>query len=274
MKLCVMSYTLARRTSAPEFDLVRMCEFTRNLGLDGIDVVTTYGRHPREVRRLLDDFGLKPVCYTFCVDINQPDAKAQQAGLDALKREIAAAVTVGADKVMVVTPGSADWPREQSRRNYLRALAAAMPWARAAGLTVTIENFPGASSPFVTAADFALAKKELPELKLTFDCGNCFTGGEDPAASFRACAADVVHAHFKDWAVCAAPDGMLGLDGRHYRGALIGEGAVDHRSVLAAMKEAGYRGYIDIEYEGDAYLPEDATRRAVRHLDTLIAGLA
>lgn len=269
MNFCVMSYTLARKLRPEEFDLVRMCEFTRELGLDGVDVVTTYGRHPREVRRLLNDFGLKAVCHTFFADINQDSAAAAAAGVDAVKRGIDAAGVLGTDKVMVVTPGRDGLDRGQSRRNYIRALQAVAPHARQAGITVTIENFPGAASPFVIAADYQAAKRELPDLKLTFDCGNCFTGGEDPAESFRACAADVVHAHFKDWEVCTGSDGMPGLDGRRYRGALIGEGAIDHASVLRAMRAARYAGYIDIEYEGDTYTPEDATRRALAHLRRL-----
>ena len=115
-----------------------------------------------------------------------------------------------------------------------------------------------------------LFPREIPELKLTFDNGNAFTG-EDPAESFRLCAADVVHAHFKDWELCTG--GLLGLDGRSYRGALIGEGMLDQRSCLAAMKKAGYTGYINIEYEGDKYDPEEATRRAADHMNKLMAEL-
>lgn len=270
MKLSVMSYTLARRKSNEDFDLVRMCQFTLELGLDGIDVVTTYGRHPREIRRLLDDFGLKAACHTFFADLNHADPKAQQPGLDTIKRGIDNAVTIGADKIMVVTPGKDGVARDETRRNFIAGLKKVAPVAKDAGITLTVENFPGAFSPFVTAGDFHIAKKEIPGLKLTFDNGNAATG-ENAAASFRLCATDVVHAHFKDWEL--ADNGMLGLDGRRYRGALIGEGIMDHQSVLAEMKKAGYKGYINIEYEGDKYDPEDATRRAAKYLTGLMADL-
>ena len=267
MKLSVMSYTLARGKRDEDFDLVRMCQLTMELGLEGIDVVSLYGRHPREVRRLLDDFGLKAVCHTFFADLNHAEPKAQQPALDNVKRGIDNAVAIGADKVMVVTPGKNGMSRDDSRKNFIRGLKKAAPWARDAGITLTVENFPGADSPFVIASDFLAAQREIPELKLTFDNGNAFTG-ENPAESFRLCAADVVHAHFKDWDICT--DGMLGLDGRRYRGALIGEGVLDHKSCLAAMKKAGYPGYINIEYEGAKYDPEEATRRAAKYLSGLM----
>ena len=66
---------------------------------------------------------------------------------------------------------------------------------------------------------------------------------------------------------------MLGLDGRCYRGGLIGEGVVDQRSCLAAMKQAGYDGFIDIEYEGDSYTPDEATRQAVAYLSEMLQEL-
>jgi sugar phosphate isomerase/epimerase len=270
MKLSVMSYTLARQLSPDQLDLVRMFEFTRELGLEAVDIVTTYGRHPREVRRLLDDFGLRAACHTFNADFNQTDAAVLQEALDTVRRGLENAVVLGAPSIMVVTPGKEGVAREETRRRYIEGFARAVPFAREAGVNLTVENFPGALSPFVTAADFLEAKRKVPDLRLTFDSGNVFTGGEDPAASFRLCAGDVVHAHFKDWTHPEPSAGMLGLDGRRYTPALIGEGLLDHRGCLAAMREAGYGGYINIEYEGDAYNAEDATRRAVTYLTGLL----
>ena len=48
------------------------------------------------------------------------------------------------------------------------------------------------------------------------------------------------------------------------------EGIVPHRECLAAMKQAEYKGYINIEYEGNKYPPDAATRRAAKYLRTLM----
>ena len=270
MKLSVMSYTLARQLGPDQLDWVRICELTSDLGLEAVDVVGTYGRHPREVRHLLDDFGVRAACYTFNADFNQTEAAALQEALDTVRQGLETAVVLGAPAIMIVTPGRDGVAREETRRRYVEGFARAMPFAHDAGVHLSFENFPGALSPFVISADFLEAKREAPDLRLTFDSGNVFTGGEDPAESFRLCAADVVHAHFKDWTHPEAPEGMLGLDGQRYTPALIGEGLLDHRSCLAAMREAGYGGYINIEYEGNAYGAEDATRRAVAYLNGLL----
>ena len=247
MKLSMMSYTLAR---AKDFDLNRMCELTNELKLKGVDMVTTYGRPPEEIRRMLDQHGLKTICYTFFVDLIFPDTALRQAGVDVIKQGIEAAVILGADKVMIPTPGKKDVPRDLARRYIIRGLQEALVVARQAGVTLTLENFPGAGSPFVISSDMLEAVREVPGLKITFDNGNVLLGGEDPAASFERCVPHVVHAHFKDWVRAARGQGSEGLDGRWYKAALIGEGRVDHKACLAAMKQAGYKGYINIEYEG------------------------
>ena len=110
----------------------------------------------------------------------------------------------------------------------------------------------------------------MPGLQLTYDAGNAACG-EDPVSSFEQCASYVVHAHFKDWDVLdqEAEGYRRMLDGRWRQPALIGEGAMDHRVVLRAMQRAGYDGCINIEYEGDAYDPYTATRKAVEYLRSI-----
>lgn len=276
MKLSVMSYTLARQGWKKDnrFDLVGMAELAVKLGIDGVDMVTTYGLDPREVRRILDDHGVKTVCYTFDVALNHPTRAERRKGVDQVKAGLDTAAALGTDKIMVVTPGNPAFPRDISRRNWIGGLQECVPLAKQAGITMTIENFPGPDSPFVISSDVLEAVREAPGLKITYDNGNVFTGGEDPAVSFQRCAAHVVHAHFKDWS--AAPAGSQSremLDGRCYQAALIGEGLVDHKACLAAMKTAGYAGYINIEYENNRYRPDEATERAARYLQGLIGEL-
>ena len=270
MKLSMMSYTLAR---AKDFDLNRMCALTNELKLEGVDMVTTYGRKPEEIRRMLDQHGLKTICHTFFADLIFPDTAGRQAGVDAIRQGIEAAVILGTDKVMIPTPGKKNVPRDLERRYIIRGLQEVLVMARQAGVTLTLENFPGPGSPFVISSDMLEALREVPGLKITFDNGNVFLGGEDPAASFERCVPHVVHAHFKDWVLAEPGKGMEGLDGRWYKAALIGEGLVDHKACLQTMKQAGYSGYINIEYEGNDYNPEEATRRAPKYLRGLLREL-
>jgi sugar phosphate isomerase/epimerase len=269
MKLCMMSYTMARR---PElFSIRSMLELTRELGLDAIDYVTLHDTPAAELRKVTDDFGIAVACHTFIADLNFANQRERQPGIDAAKRGIEAAVALGAGMVMIPTPGKEGVPRAESRRNIIEGLKEVCDIARQAGVTATVENFGGAKSPFVIADDVLEAIREVPGLALTFDSGNVLTGGEDPALSFARCAEHTIHAHFKDWRLTDPGKGLLGLDGRWYQGAVIGEGIVDHRSCLEAMKRAGYGGHINIEYEGNDYTPAEATRRAAAYLRGIMA---
>lgn len=274
MKLSMMSYTMYRQVKEGPFDFKAMCALTRKLGMDAVDVVTLSGYSAKEVRGMLDGHGLKAACHTFFADLNFPDPAGRAVGVDAIKAGLETAVVLGAPVAMIPTPGKQGVPREVTRSRYIRGLQEACAFARQADVTLTVENFPGALSPFVVSGDVLEAVREVPGLKVTFDNGNAFTGGEDAAISFSRCAEHVVHCHFKDWCHMPAGQGMQGLDGRWYAPDLIGEGLVDQRSVLQAMKAAGYKGYINIEYEGDKYPAGEAVAKVVRYLQDVMASLA
>lgn len=271
MKIAMMSYTMARGEWGQSADIAALCRLTQELRLDGIDWVTTYGHSPSDVQRITNDFGLKNICHTFFASLQSPDAKERRVGLDQVREGLEVAAALGADKVMLPLPGRPELPREETRRYALEELPAAVEMGQALGITVTIEHFPGATSPFVTAADMDEAVRAVPGLKITYDNGNILTGGEDPAEAYRHSAEDIVHAHFKDFEL--ADEGLLGLDGRRYRGALVSEGLVDPWPCLQAMHEGGYAGYIDFEYEGTKYTPEEAMRKAVPRLQEMIERL-
>ena len=271
MKIAMMSYTMARGEWGQEADVAALCRLTRELGLDGIDWVTTYGKPAAEIKLIMDDFGLKTVAHTFFAGIQSPDPQARKAALDEVKIGLDTAAALGTDIVMIPLPGVPDVPREETRKNAIAGLAEAVALGAAMGITITTEDFPGAGSAFITSADMLEGLAAVPGLKITYDNGNVLTGGEDPAQAFRNIAEHVVHAHFKDFEL--VDEGMVGLDGRNYRGALIGEGLVHPLPCLQAMHECGYEGYINFEYEGNLYTPEESMRRGVPPLLEAIATL-
>jgi len=265
MNYSMMSYTFSRQPRY--FDIKEMLTVAQDLKMSGVDWVTLHDRSAKELRRMSQDYGLPVVCHTFFTDMDFPSAAGRQKGVDAARRGIEAAVELGAPVLMIPTIPKPGEPREQARRNWIAGLQEVVAFGNQANVAVTVENFPGVWSPFVTSDDVLEAVRDVPGLKLTFDNGNA-SGGEHPGDSFTRCARYVVHAHFKDW--CEVPtgaeNGMQMLNGRYYKPALIGEGSVDVHSCLIAMGKAGYQGHINIEYEGDLYPPAEAVRRAVSYL--------
>jgi len=270
MKIALMSYTLARGRWGKNPDLRELCELASSLRIDGVDWVTLYGFAAEEVVRVTADYGLKNICYTFFAPVHNSEKRAE--AMDLIKRGLDTAGVLGADKIMLPLGGVEGQSREYSRQLALEGLAEAVSMAEKQGITVTVEHFHGRLAPFITSEDMEQAVAIVPGLKITYDNGNVYTSGEDPAEAFTRVHEHIVHAHFKDWH--AVEEGRLqGLDGRFYKGALVGEGVVDPKPCLEAMAAAGYEGYINMEYEGQEYDPKEAIIRGTKYLQELIASL-
>jgi len=268
MKISMMSYTMARGKWGKNPSVEELCKFTQKLGLEGIDWVTTYEIEPKEIRHIMDDFGLKTVCYTFFADINFPDKKSRQPGLDKIKEGLVAASVLRTDKVMLPIGGKKEYSREESRKNVIEGLKDIVKIGKEFNIIITVEHFPDIKGPFLTSSDVNQAIKEVPELRITYDSGNVIIGKEDPVKGFLNSKDYIVHSHFKDWVI--SENGRPGMDGKLYEPALVGEGVVNYKSVINAMRQAGYNGYINLEYEGKKYTPENAMIKGVKFLKSIM----
>ncbi len=88
------------------------------------------------------------------------------------------------------------------------------------------------------------------------DIGNFLCADEDPLSAVKRMAPYAFHCHVKDFHVkpADAPDPGKGWFrsrcGAYLRGSIIGHGQVDVPGCIAAMKSAGYDGFVSIEFEG------------------------
>lgn len=266
MQLAIQTYTMGRKQK--ELDLERMCAFTREtVGLEAMDWCGLHGSDPESVRKLTDKFGIKNFCYTAKCDFDAP-ASERPAVLAQFREMLDIAKVLGAGMVMLPVPGKKDRPREETRQAYAEGLAEGIPLAAEAGITVTIEHFPAASSPFISSDDMNRIAEAVPGVKVCFDSGNVSTAGENAGDAFRKNAPHVAYAHFKDFHFSSdeQPGWQRNLDGRWRQPALVGDGDTDNRAALQAMKECGFKGCINIEYEGNEMAPPEAVAEGVRRV--------
>lgn len=271
MQISMMSYTLARGEWGKTPDPAALCRLCLELGLGKVDWVTTHGLDPRRIREVTDDHGLENICHTVLTEIQGPDEKTRRRGLEQVRQGLETAAVLGAGLIMLPVKGVPGMDRNEVRKTAIEGLAEAVALGRQEGITVSIEHYAGTLSPFAVPADVNEAVRAVPGLKITYDNGNIFVGGNDPAEGFVLSGRDIIHAHFKDFELFR--DGLECLDGNRYRGVLVGEGLVDPLPCLRAMHACGYRGCIDFEYEGSAYTPEEAMRKAVPKLKRMIESL-
>ncbi len=236
-------------------------------GVKALNWVGCYGKSPAVLRRLTLDAGLEVSCHTFVLQ-SFSRGLGEDAACSEAEARFAEAVELGAPRVMIVPlPIDGVETRAECRKRWCSLLARLAAPARAAHCQLTVENFEGAASPFVTAADLLEILDAAPEVRFTFDAGNAATG-EDPVDCARLLSGKIEYVHLKDWQVVQAEGRgtIRGIDGRLYRNAPVGEGENTLSAVVRELARQKYCGYADIEYGGTDFLPDEVIRRGVAWL--------
>ena len=267
MKISMMSASL----SVWGIHASKIAAASREMGLDGIEWVTSCNCSAKELRHYSEDNGLPVVCYTFWAY----DA-VLSGNTDPVKAGIDFALELGAPRVMIpfcVLPdpfGSVPpYPRSEAKKLWLENFHSSAELLRNAGLEWMIENYPGRESPMVYADDFFDFLKVYPDVKLVYDDGNS-ASCEDEILSLQRTWEYVRHVHFKDWAffadvppenhvLASRPDTVMAPR-------LILEGEVRTSEVWNELKKRNYSGYVSLEYEGRHHEPIGALTRVTRQL--------
>ncbi|HXH62229.1 MAG TPA: sugar phosphate isomerase/epimerase, partial [Fimbriimonadaceae bacterium] len=84
------------------------------------------------------------------------------------------------------------------------------------------------------------------------DTGNFMLVGQNSLEAVKDVADLAYMVHFKDFKKGTGTGHVFkALDGTDYMGTVIGEGEVDLAQCVAALKEAGFEGWLNLEYEGE-----------------------
>ncbi|GAB3926317.1 sugar phosphate isomerase [Microlunatus endophyticus] len=127
-------------------------------------------------------------------------------------------------------------------------------YAAGKGITTSLENH----GFFVQAADrvrrIVHAVGE-PNFKTTLDVGNFVCVDEDPTLSVPQNLPYAMIVHFKDFYIRPATQNpgegwFRSKAGKYLRGAIVGNGDLDLRSIAKSIKDSTYEGYASIEFEG------------------------
>jgi sugar phosphate isomerase/epimerase len=97
------------------------------------------------------------------------------------------------------------------------------------------KTYPGPAEAWRAAEPFD------KRIGLCIDVGHSFRAGQDPAAAIRRYHERLYHIHLKDLKL--SPQGKE-------QAIAVGEGHLDIRGIIAALKDVGYSHPVDFEYEG------------------------
>lgn len=103
-----------------------------------------------------------------------------------------------------------------------------------------------------------------PMLKINYDTGNAFLGGEDPYAGLETALPLLAHLHAKDISFAQAEEEQGKVTGTPV-GCACGEGVVDWARVIGILRQAGWSGVLSVE----CGTPAQAAA-SLSHLNTLL----
>lgn len=139
---------------------------------------------------------------------------------------------------------------------FLEALKPVADHAARVGVRLLVEPEPGLLIENVEQSEALMDRlTDYPAVGLNFDIGHFFCVGEDLPRAVRRLARYIGHVHLED----------ISADRVHFH-RVPGEGAIDFASVLHALREVGYDGWVTIELYPYIEDPDGAARLARKHL--------
>lgn len=232
---------------APELDLPAFLAHARAAGCTGVELrlgadqpvhVGLTERERRTCRDQLAESGLEVLCLASYVKLcsDGPDDEV----VDELGRTLDLAAELGAAGVRVFPGGTGDGGDDDRARRRLERVVADVP----AGVRILVETHD--SHP--RATDVVRLLEGVPDeapVDVIWDVAHSLVAGEPAHDTVATLGRRLAHVQVKD---------VERLE-RGATPALPGQGVLPLDSVAAALRDAGYRGYLSLEWER-AWFPE------------------
>ena len=261
MRLCMMSCMMGRFTPEQIAATAAAC------GMEAVDWVSTHHTDPAELRKISEDAGLRIAAHTM---LKKKFLQRDADYLDEFKASLEDACILGAPVLMLPPfPRIQQVSLEDDRKAWTEYYAQALPLARKAGITLTMESTGIINSPIVTVSEALEVLHNVPGLKLTLDHGNMQTA-EDAVDAYSMLKEHVVHIHLKDWKIYDSPHtgAALKRNGKYFANAVIGEGDMDLRMFWEKLDSSGRNLYVNLETMD--FMNPDSTPDVLKHVSKLL----
>jgi sugar phosphate isomerase/epimerase len=239
----------------------------RTYGLDAVEYVNTFfkesardARYLGELRRRADDAGVKSLLIMCDGEgaLGDPAEAARARAVENHHRWVEAAAFLGCHSIRVNAQSSGS-PDEQ-RRLAADGLRRLVEFSAPRGINVIVENHGGLSSNGAWLAG-VIADVAHPRCGTLPDFGNFLLSEGEWYDRYRGVAEMMPFAK-----AVSAKSHDFDADGN--------ERHTDYRRMLRIVLDAGYRGYVGIEYEGERLSEADGIRATRALLEQVRAELA
>ncbi|MEZ6140264.1 MAG: sugar phosphate isomerase/epimerase family protein [Zavarzinella sp.] len=194
----------------------------------------------------------------------EPDPNYRSVRVNHTKRALTMARALGA-KCITTEPGGPVAPGEswqEKLADFVETLKPVVEHAENEQVMLLVEPEPGLLIETTPQAEELMSHFNSPYFGLNFDIGHQYCVGEDPADSLKKLAKHVHHIHLEDIA-----------ETRVHHHLVPGTGAIDFASVLQAVKDIAYSGWVTIELYPYTDDPDAAARTALQHISKIAASI-
>lgn len=272
MKISVSSYSFEQKIRSGELSQLDCVKKAKEMGFDAIELVgilapegTSREAYADLLREECEREELPISNYTVAADFLGGSGGDLDAEVERVCGEVDMAVRLGAvsmrhDAGWGIPAGSpSHWGFADVLPRMAEGCRRVTDYAAARGVRTMCENhgFFAQDSERVEQLVRAVGRENFG---LLADMGNFLCADEPPALAFGRIAPYVRYVHAKDFIVRSGerPDPGEGFiqtrGGNRLRGTIVGHGDVPVMPCLSVLKNAGYDGYVALEFEG----PEDA----------------
>jgi sugar phosphate isomerase/epimerase len=192
----------------------------------------------------------------------EPDRHYRQIRIDHTMRSLTLARELGAPCITTepggpVEPGGS-W--SSALRLFVEHLKPVAQHAEMEGVLLLIEPEPGLLIETADQFEELMQHIDSPAVGLNLDIGHSYCVGDDPPATAHRLKRYIRHFHLEDIAAT-----------RVHHHLIPGEGAIDFRATLRAIRDIGYDGWITIELYPYVDDPDTAARTALHRVQRILA---
>jgi sugar phosphate isomerase/epimerase len=230
----------------------------KRIGADGVELLDFFYTNADEERptalEALKETGLPCPIFSVAQNFAKVSPEEREFQLGKIKFGVDEALKYGAGVVRVFAGDVAEGITfDQARGWIIEGLAMASVYADEHGIKLALENhgtLAGRGQQVRGIIEDVRAMAGNSALGANPDTGNFLLVNQPSHEAIREVAGYANMVHFKDFK--SDPNGIYGaLNGEKFSGTAIGEGIVDLHACLAALKDAGFDGWLSMEYEGE-----------------------
>ena len=269
MKICVTAWCVQKKLFGGEMTLTDFVDFAEQNGVEAVELLDCFWRDstPEEIKRYLDKKKMRCVCYSVINNFLRADSTVEKE-IAKVKEGVDLAPILGTNLVRVFSsrPNPA-YTMDETMNVIVDSLKECADYAESRGVTLVLENH-GALAGSSGQALKIIEDVGSDALYINADTGNFLVGLEEPLHGVCAVYDKLRFLHVKD--VVYADAGEPTMAGRFLEGVVTGEGIADIPSIVTALRERGYEGYLSVEYEGIDRDCCEGTAQCIRNMNQML----